>query len=151
MRWDIGRWVYFFMLPYFVLVFWLTFFNEFHLISVVISVWCCFHCGEKRLVNSIKFIYHFIGSGIVAVAAWWRGCTNSSMAVVTSSMAEVGFRLKCIFRNSRGMMSTTIADTVRGVAGRGILHRHHGRGGRGRMGRRMIKSFEIARVCFEVQ
>ncbi len=147
---DIGWWV-FFMLSYFVLVFWLTFFNAFHLISAVISVCCCYHRCEKRLFNSITFFDYFIGSGIVVVAAWRRGCTNSSMAVVTSSMAEVEFWLKCIFRNSRGMMPTAIADAVRGVAERGILRPHCRRGGRGGMGRRMIKSLEIARVCFEVQ
>jgi hypothetical protein len=150
MRGDIGRWV-FFMLSYFVLVFWLIFFNAFHLISAAFSVCCCFHHGEKRLVNSITFLVYFIGTGIVAVAAWRRGCTNSSMVVVTSSTAEVEFQLKCIFRNSRGMTPTAITDTVRGVAGRGILCRHHGRGGRGGMGRRMITSLEISRVCFEVQ
>jgi hypothetical protein len=90
MRGDIGRW-FFFMVSYFVLVFWLAFFNAFHLISAVISVCCCYHRGEKRLDNSITSFYYFIGSGIVAVAAWWRGCINSSMAVVTSSMAEVEF------------------------------------------------------------
>ena len=139
------------MLSYFVLVFLLTFFNAFHLISAIISVCCCFHRGEKRLVNSITLFYYFIGSGIVAVAAWWRRCTNSSMALVTSSMAEVEFRLKCIFRNSRGVTPTAIADAVRGVAGRGILCCHPGKGGRGQMERRMITSLQIARVCFEVQ
>jgi hypothetical protein len=80
-----GYWkmVYFFMLSYFVLVFWLTFFNAFHLISALISVCCCYHRGEKRLVNSITFFYYFIGSGIVAVAAWRRGCTNSSGGILT--------------------------------------------------------------------
>jgi hypothetical protein len=48
-------------------------------------------------------------------------------------------------------MPTAIADAVRGVAGRGILRRHRGRGGRGGIGRKMITSLEIARVCFEVQ
>jgi hypothetical protein len=79
------------MLSYFVLVFWLTFFNAFHLISAIISVCCCYHRGEKKFVNSITFFHYFIGSGIVAVAVWRRGCTNSSMAVVTSSTAEVEF------------------------------------------------------------
>ncbi len=54
-----GYWkmVFFFMLSYFVLDFWLTFFNAFHLISAVISVCCCYHRGVKRLVNSITFFY----------------------------------------------------------------------------------------------
>jgi hypothetical protein len=56
MREDIGRWFCFFhALSYFVLVFWLTFFNAFHLISALISVSCCYHHEEKRLVNSITF------------------------------------------------------------------------------------------------
>jgi hypothetical protein len=46
--WKMGG---FFMLSFFVLVFLLTFFNAFHLISAVISVCCCYHRGEKRLVN----------------------------------------------------------------------------------------------------
>ncbi len=112
---------------------------------------CSYHCGEKRLVNSITFYYYFIGSGIAAVAAWRRGYTNSSMAVVTSSTAEVEFLLKCVLEDSRGMTPTAIADAVRGVAGRGVLRHQRRRGGRGGMGRRMITSLEIARVCFEVQ
>jgi hypothetical protein len=70
----------FFMLSYFVLFFWLTFFNAFHLISALISVCCCYHHGEKRLVNSITFFYH-------AVAVWHRGCGSGSMRVVISSTA----------------------------------------------------------------
>jgi hypothetical protein len=72
--------LFFFMLSYFVLVFRLTFFNAFHLISALISVHCCYHCGEKRLVNSITFFCY-------AVAVWRRGCSSDSMMVVISSTA----------------------------------------------------------------
>ncbi len=47
----------FIMLSYFVIVFWLIFFNAGQLISVVVAVCCCYHHGEKRLVNSITFFY----------------------------------------------------------------------------------------------
>ncbi len=142
---------FFFMVSYFVLVLGLPFsmhFIWFLPLSLCAAVTIVV---KKRLVNSITFFYYFKGSGIVAVAAWRRGCINSSMGLVTSSMAEVEFWLKCVFRYCSGVMPTAIADAVRGVAGQGILHRHCGRGGRWGMGRRMITSLEIARVCFEVQ
>jgi hypothetical protein len=72
------------------------------------------------------------------------------MAVATSSTAEVVFWLKGVFRNSRGMTPTAIAAAAGGVAGRGILHSHCGRQGRGGTGRRTTTSLEIARVHFEV-
>ncbi len=61
----------FFMLSYHVLVFWLTFFNAFHLISALISVCCCYHHGEKRLVNSITFfiMQWQCGTEVAAVVA----------------------------------------------------------------------------------
>ncbi len=45
----------FFMLSYFVIVFWLIFFNAGQLISAVVAVCCCYQRGEKRLVNSVTF------------------------------------------------------------------------------------------------
>ncbi len=69
-----------FILSYFVLGFWFMFFNAFHLISALISVCCCYHCGEKRLVNSIKFFSY-------AVAVWRRYCSSGSMTMVISSTA----------------------------------------------------------------
>ncbi len=45
---GIKRWVCFFMLSYFVIVFWLTFFNAGQLISVVIAACCRNHHGEKK-------------------------------------------------------------------------------------------------------
>ncbi len=45
----------FFMLSYFVIVFWLIFFNAGQLISAIVTVCCCYHRGEKRLVNSYFF------------------------------------------------------------------------------------------------
>ncbi len=47
----------FFMLSYFIIVFWLICFNAGQLISTVVPVCCCYHRGEKRLVNSITFFY----------------------------------------------------------------------------------------------
>ncbi len=58
-REGIERWVCFFMLSYFVIVFWLIFFNAGQLISAVVAASCCYHRGEKRLVNSITFFYIF--------------------------------------------------------------------------------------------
>ncbi len=49
--------LFFFMLSYFGIVFWLIFFNAGQLISAVVDVCCCYHHGEKRLVNSITFFY----------------------------------------------------------------------------------------------
>jgi hypothetical protein len=46
---DIERWVCFFMLSYFVIVFWLTFFNAGRLISVVVAACCRYLCGEKKV------------------------------------------------------------------------------------------------------
>ncbi len=48
----------FFMLSYFVIVFWLTFFNAGQLISAVVAACCHYHHSEKRLVNSITFFYY---------------------------------------------------------------------------------------------
>ncbi len=45
----------FFMLSYFVIVFWLIFFNAGQLNSALVTVCCCYHHGEKRLFNSITF------------------------------------------------------------------------------------------------
>ncbi len=39
----------FFMLSYFVIVFWLTFFNAGGLISAVVAACCHYHCGEKKV------------------------------------------------------------------------------------------------------
>ncbi len=66
----------FFMLSYFVIVFWLIFFNAGHMISAIVAACCCYHRVGKRLVNSIIFLC-FVGSGSVALAAWrqrwqWR-------------------------------------------------------------------------------
>jgi hypothetical protein len=47
------------MLSYFVIVFWLTFFNAGQLISAIVAACCCYHRGEKRLVNSITFLLLF--------------------------------------------------------------------------------------------
>ncbi len=124
MRGDIGRWIFFSWCLILFLFLGLPFsmhFIWFLLLSLCAAVTIVV---KKRLDNSITFFYYFIGSGIMAVAAWRRGCINSSMAVVTSSMAEVEFWLKCVFRNSRGVTPTAIADAVRGVGGRVILHRH---------------------------
>ncbi len=38
----------FFMLCYFVIVFWIIFFNAGQLISAIVAVCCCYHCGEKK-------------------------------------------------------------------------------------------------------
>jgi hypothetical protein len=43
------RWLCFFMLSYFVIVFWLTFFNAGQLISVVVAACCRYHHGEKKV------------------------------------------------------------------------------------------------------
>ena len=48
-REGIERWVCFFMLSYFVIVFWLIFFNAGQLISAIVAACCCYHCGEKRV------------------------------------------------------------------------------------------------------
>ncbi len=56
---GIERWVCFFMLSYFFIVFWLNFFNVGQLISVIVAACYRYHCGEKRLVNSIVFIFLF--------------------------------------------------------------------------------------------
>ncbi len=42
---------------YFVIVCWLIFFNAGQSISAVVAVCCCYHYGEKSLVNSITFFY----------------------------------------------------------------------------------------------
>jgi hypothetical protein len=63
MRGGIERW--FFMLSYVVLIFWLTFFNAGQLISAIVSACCCYHCGEKRLVNCITFL-------LLWQRLWWR-------------------------------------------------------------------------------
>ncbi len=47
-REGIERWVCFFMLSFFVIVFWLIFFNAGQLISAVVAVCCCYHRGEKK-------------------------------------------------------------------------------------------------------
>jgi hypothetical protein len=39
----------FFMLSYFAIVFWLTFYNVGQLISAVVFVCCCYHYGEKKI------------------------------------------------------------------------------------------------------
>jgi hypothetical protein len=39
----------FFMLSYFVIVFWLIFFNAGQLISAVVAACCCYHHGEKKV------------------------------------------------------------------------------------------------------
>ncbi len=38
----------YFMLSYFVIVFWLTFFIAGQLISAVVAACCFYHCGEKK-------------------------------------------------------------------------------------------------------
>ncbi len=38
----------FFMLSYFVIVFWLTFFNAGKLIPAIVAACCCYHRGEKK-------------------------------------------------------------------------------------------------------
>jgi hypothetical protein len=45
----------FFMLSYFAIVFWLTFFNAGQLISAIVAACCCYHRGKKRLVYNITF------------------------------------------------------------------------------------------------
>jgi hypothetical protein len=42
--------IVFFMLSYFVIVFWLTFFNAGQLISAIVAACCCYHCGEKKVI-----------------------------------------------------------------------------------------------------
>jgi hypothetical protein len=39
----------FFMLSYFVIVFWLTFFNAGGLISAIVAACCGYHCGENKV------------------------------------------------------------------------------------------------------
>ncbi len=39
----------FFMLSYFVIVFWLIFFNAGQLISAIVAVCCYYHRGEKKV------------------------------------------------------------------------------------------------------
>jgi hypothetical protein len=46
---GIERWVCFFMLSYFIIIFWLTFFNAGWLISVVAAACCHYHHGEKKV------------------------------------------------------------------------------------------------------
>ncbi len=46
---EIERWVCFFMLSYFVIVFWLIFFNAGQLISAIVAACCCYHRGEKKV------------------------------------------------------------------------------------------------------
>ncbi len=48
-REGIERWVCFIMLSYFVIVFWIIFFNAGQLISAVVAVCCCYHRGEKKV------------------------------------------------------------------------------------------------------
>jgi hypothetical protein len=62
---------FFFMVSYFVLVFGITFFNAFYLISAVISVCCCYHRGEKKVrqqYNIFLLFYRqwYYGGGSVA-------------------------------------------------------------------------------------
>ncbi len=56
---ELKDWFVFFMLSYFVIIFWLTFFNAGRLISAIVAACCCYHHGEKRLVNSIPFLSFF--------------------------------------------------------------------------------------------
>jgi hypothetical protein len=56
---GIERWVCFYMLSYFIIVFWLTFFNAGQLISVVVAACCRYHHGEKK-VSQQYYIYLFI-------------------------------------------------------------------------------------------
>ncbi len=49
----------FFMLSYFVIVFWLTFFNAGQLISAVVAACCRYHCGEKK-VSQQYYIFFII-------------------------------------------------------------------------------------------
>ena len=64
------------MLSYFVIVFWLVFFNSGQLISAIVTVCCCYHHGEKKVSIVLLFLY-FVGIGsvaaeVLAVAAGWR-------------------------------------------------------------------------------
>ncbi len=47
-RGGIERW-FFFMLSYFVIFIWLTFFNAGQLISAVVAACCCYHRCEKKV------------------------------------------------------------------------------------------------------
>ncbi len=42
-------WFVFFMPSYFVIVFWLTFFNAGQLISAIVTAYCHYHRGEKKV------------------------------------------------------------------------------------------------------
>ncbi len=96
MREDIGRWLCFFMLSYIVLVFWLMFFNAFHLISALNCVSCCYHRGEKWLVNSITFFLLCGGSVAERMQQWQHdGCDQ------LNSIGDI--LVECDFRNCRGM------------------------------------------------
>ena len=48
-RGGIERWVCFFHAVFFVIIFWLTFFNVGQLISAVVAACCCYHRGEKKV------------------------------------------------------------------------------------------------------
>jgi hypothetical protein len=39
----------FLMLSYFVITFWLTFFNAGWLISAIVAACCCYYCGEEEV------------------------------------------------------------------------------------------------------
>jgi hypothetical protein len=84
------------MLSYFVIVFWLIFFNAGQLISAVVAACCCYHRGEKWLVNSVTFLY-FVGSGSAALAAWqhrWQRQQHGSCSQLCSggdSLVEAQF------------------------------------------------------------
>ncbi len=60
----------FFMLSYFVIVFWLIFFNAGQLNSAVVAACCCYHRGEKKVSQWYYIFLYFVGSGIAVLAAW---------------------------------------------------------------------------------
>jgi hypothetical protein len=47
----------FFMLNYFVIFFWLNFFNAGQLISAIVAACCCCHYGEKKVNQYYYFFF----------------------------------------------------------------------------------------------
>jgi hypothetical protein len=88
----------FFMLSYFVIVFWLIYFNAGQLFLPLLLCAAVTIVAKKRLVNSIFFL-NFVGSGNAALAVWqqrqrWWGRQHGSGDQLRgggSSLAEVQF------------------------------------------------------------
>jgi hypothetical protein len=57
--------------------------------SALIAACCYYHCGEKRLVNSITF-FHFVGIGSVVTAARQQRWQRWQRAIFSGSSSALG-------------------------------------------------------------